>query len=214
MLFFIKEALRGKTLTRSFMNRALSTITLTGKVLDLGGGDNPSYLKFFKKKNDFSRITIDIDPSTKDKLELNLEHDRLPFNEGSIAFVLVLNLLEHLYKPIHALTEANRVLSKDGELIGFVPFLINVHPDPHDYFRYTDEALSKMLKESGFPESTVTSLGLGPFSVSYNTFVSVLPNILFIWMLPIVFALDHLLLLMRPKWRERFTLGYLFITKK
>ena len=214
MLFHIKHALKGKTLARSLMNHALSNIRLSGKVLDLGGGGNPSYLTYFKKDDDYVRKIIDIDKKRRDAIDIDLETARIPFEDGSMDMVLMLNLLEHIYSYKHVLTESQRVLRPRGEVIGFVPFLINVHRDPHDFFRYTDEALEKMLKDAGFSSISVTPLGYGPFCVSYNTLVSVLPTIAVFWLLPISFLLDRIVAVFRPRLHERFPLGYLFTARK
>lgn len=214
MLFHLQHALRGKTLTRSLMNKALSKFRLKGKVLDLGGGSDPSYLTYFKKDKEYVRVVIDIDKEAEGRMDVDLENMRVPFEDNSVQTVLMLNLLEHIYQHNHVLHEARRVLEGGGELIGFVPFLVNVHRDPHDFFRYTDEALEKMLKTNGFSNIKIKPLGYGPFSVGYNTLVSVLPNLLFIWMLPIAIVLDRIILLLRPHWEERFPIGYLFTATK
>jgi ubiquinone/menaquinone biosynthesis C-methylase UbiE len=214
MIFHIRQALAGKTLVRSMMNKALMDFELPGKVLDLGGGGNPSYLHFINKGKSFKRLNIDIDEDVKDRIKVNLEHDRLPFEDATFKNVLMLNLLEHIYNHKHALREARRVLEVEGTIIGFVPFLIKMHKDPNDYFRYTEEALERISQEVGFRSSTIKPIGLGPFSVSYNTFVSVFPNILFIWYLPLAFIMDKLLLLFRSNLKHHFPLGYLFIMKK
>lgn len=214
MFFHIKQAIKGKTLARSLMNQALSNITLEGKTLDLGGGSNPSYVGFIKKGEGYKRVVIDIDPEAKNRIDVDLETETLPYGEREFKNVMMLNLLEHIYNYKHVLAEAYRVVENKGSLIGFVPFLVNVHRDPHDYFRYTDEALEKMLKEAGFSNVDITTLGFGPFSVGYNTLVSVLPNKLFLIFLPLALFLDSIILTIRPNWKERFAIGYLFTATK
>ena len=44
-------------------------------------------------------------------------------------------------------------------LIGAVPFLIKVHLEPYDFFRYTHYMLKRLLVDAGFDSSEIISLG-------------------------------------------------------
>lgn len=208
----IREILRGKSLTRILMNLELSKYSLKGKVLDIGGGNHPSYFKFFKKEN-YELINIDLKKSNN-SLRINLETDKLPYTDNSIDQILLLNVLEHIYNHKLVIQESHRVLKDDGILIGFVPFLVNVHPDPHDYFRYTKECLEKIFKKSGFNNIKIEEVGMGPFAVSFNSIAFLFPRFLKLLFLPFYYFADFVLLKLRPKNRERFPLGYLFVLKK
>jgi len=80
MIRIIKEILRGKTLIRTLMNLELEKYTLSGKVLDIGGGKNPSYLRFFKKADDMRLTSVDLVSDNK----IDLEKDRLPYDDESV----------------------------------------------------------------------------------------------------------------------------------
>ena len=212
MLFiniFISVA-RGKTLMRSFMNEELSKFTLHGSVLDIGGGKNPSYLKYFKKDDSMVRTVVDVDKDISQNRVRDLEKDALPWNGESFDSVLMLNFLEHIYNYHHVLREARRVIRSGGELIGFVPFFMNVHPDPHDYFRYTKEALYRIFIEAGFRDVLIKTVGIGPLSVAFNVANSFIPGFITVLVLPFVYALDSLLLILRPEYKDRYPLGYIF----
>lgn len=213
ILYVTKSVFNGKTLVRSLMNKRLSKFTLSGSVLDIGGGNNPSYLRFFKKDKSFSLTTVDIETG-KDGLKLDLERDILPFNDSEFDDVLMMNFLEHIYNHAHIIKESARVVKTNGRLIGFVPFLVNVHPDPHDYFRYTDESLKRIFKDAGYSKVEVEPVGYGPFAVCFNTFVSIIPGKFIFWLLPIVLSLDTFLLYFKSRLKKRFPLGYLFVATK
>lgn len=213
ILSLTQSVFYGKTLVRSMMNEKFSQYALTGKTLDIGGGAHPSYLRYFKKEGTFVLSTVDL-TSTEHETRLDLEKETLPYEEGDFNDVLMINFLEHIYNYQHVVQESYRVLKTGGRLIGFVPFLINVHPDPHDYFRYTSESLDRICSDAGYTKVCIDPVGYGPFAVGFNSLVSVIPGKLLFWLVPGVLLLDSLFLLIRPQWKERFPLGYLFVMKK
>ncbi|GEM_PF-1143396 len=83
----------------------------------------------------------------------------LPFRDASCDIVFVSNVLEHIPNPNPLLQECYRVLKSGGIIIGAVPFLGKVHQAPYDFNRYTNFMLEKILRESGFANSEITSLG-------------------------------------------------------
>lgn len=208
----LKELLRGKTLARSLMNLKVSKYGLYGKVLDIGGGNSPSYLRFFKD-NGFSLVSVDLIDDCNNTT-INLETDTLPYKDKSMDSVLMFNLLEHIYNYSFSLGEASRVLKKNGRLIGFVPFLVGYHPDPSDYFRYTKESLNKIFKNSGFGEVKITEVGVGPFTTSFNLIIFIFPKILILLIYPICYLLDSIISMIRPELSKKFPLGYFFVLKK
>lgn len=209
----IKEIFRGKTLIRTLMNLELKKYTLSGRVLDIGGGENPSYLRFFKKSPGLEFTGIDLKSST-DSSRLDLEKDKLPFADSSVDQVLLFNILEHIYNHKFLVAEVHRVLKPVGMVIGFVPFLVGYHPDPRDYFRYTKESLERIFKESGFSQVEVRGIGHGPWAVSFNTLICLFPRIIRLLIFPWYWLFDRLLLGLKPKLKEKFPLGYLFVLKK
>jgi SAM-dependent methyltransferase len=210
-----RQILGGKTLMRACMNNALAAYTLTpGIVLDIGGGKNPSYFKYLKGVTATNVINIDKQHGEGARKDVDFETDRLPFDDSSLDEVLILNVLEHVYHHMHLAREMHRVLKEGKRVIGFVPFLINYHPDPRDYFRYTDEALETIFKEAGFAKVEVKPLGYGPFSVNFNNLASFMPWYLNAFAWPFTYAADRLLLAFKPSFKKRFPLGYLFILTK
>lgn len=215
MLFYLaREILRGKSLLRALMNRELVRFTLAGKVLDVGGGRDPSYYKFLRVAADAEIANVDLVAPEGSGRAIDVETAALPRADGSVDQALLFNILEHVYDYRFLLGEVRRVLKENGGVLGFVPFLINVHPDPHDYFRYTKEALVKMFSDAGFRGIEIKEIGRGPFAVNYNNLVASLPRLIGALMLPFSYALDGVFLALRPKMKERYPLGYLFSFRK
>jgi len=206
----IVDIWRGKTMLRSLMNRRISRVGLYGDVIDIGGGFNPEYHNFFKKDPNKPAKFVVVDLKDSADKKINLETDHLPFSDYSADYVLMFNLLEHVYNHMFVVSEAFRILKSSGRLIGFVPFLVNYHPDPHDYFRYTKEALMKIFSSAGFSEINIEEIGRGPFAVNYNNLVLSMPRFLRVLLLPFHYLLDSIMLGLRPKIGERYPLGYFF----
>lgn len=214
MFFILKEIIKGKSLARALFNAELSAIKIDGRVLDVGGGKHQDYLEFLNLKEDTRVETVDlILRETKGK-PTDFEKDQLPFGDESFDSVLVFNVLEHIYNYQFLVKEMQRVLKDGGQLVGFVPFLVNYHPDPHDYFRYTGEALEKILSSAGFVSIDVQPVGRGPFAVAYNNIVQSLPLFIRLFFFPFYYVADSFFLYLRPNALERFPVGYIFKATK
>jgi SAM-dependent methyltransferase len=207
-LHTIKKLYAGQSLARILMNRALTANTIRGRVVDIGGGRSPDYFSYLKKEENSSIEASDLSLSP-----INFETDTLPYESASIDTVIMCNILEHMYNYDHLLKEVRRIMRPGSELIGFVPFWVGYHPDPHDYFRYTHEALEKILEEAGFETIVVTRIGRGPLAANFNTIMLSIPRLL----RPILYIpyalLDRLFLVLRPASAVRFPLGYLFTAR-
>ncbi len=187
------------------MNENFATHTLKGKVVDVGGGRNPDYFTYFNKDEN---VTIEAQDGSMNGIDF--EHDPLPYSSGTIDTIILANVLEHIYDHQFLLREVCRVLKPDAKVIGFVPFWIGYHPDPHDYFRYTSEALQRMLTDAGFSDIVINPLLVGPILANFNTIVLSVPRIL----RPVLYiphvGLDKIFLFMRPKSLTRNPLGFVF----
>lgn len=214
MFFILKEVMKGKSLARALFNAELSTIAISNRVLDIGGGKHQDYLEFLNMSGNILVETVDIALGEHRGQLVDFEKDPLPFKEATFDHALMFNVLEHIYNYHFLMRETRRVIRDRGQLVGFVPFLVNYHPDPHDYFRYTKEALRKILGDNGFRNVQVKEVGRGPFAVNYNNLVLSLPLVARVIILPFSYLADTLFLWLRPKVRERYPLGYIFIAQK
>lgn len=208
-LHIAKELYRGKSLARIVMNLALRSYALHGRVVDVGGGRNPDYFSYLDTTAETSREAVDASITG-----INFETDQLPFRNGEVDTVLLCNVLEHIYNHQFLLKEIHRVIRPNGSLLGFVPFWVGYHPDPHDYFRYTKEALMRMFKDAGYDSWEIVPLAVTPIMANVNTFVLSLPRplrpVLFVCSLPV----EWLMRKMRPASVERHPLGYIFTARR
>jgi len=208
MLLIIKKIAGGQSILRILMNLGFREETVRGVVVDVGGGRSPDYFEYFRQEHLISCTPVDASLGA-----IDFEKDPLPFPEQYADTVICANVLEHIYNYKFLLSEIHRITKKGGKFLGFVPFLIQYHPDPHDYFRYTKEALEKIVQEAGFKDVCIRSIGGGPFLVNFNNIMLSVPRIVRIILFPIYAALDWLMLAVRPKVRIRYPLGFIFTAK-
>lgn len=91
----------------------------------------------------------------------------MPVRSQAFDYVLMFNLLEHIFNYQNLVAETRRALKPSGQILCFVPYLKEVHADPHDYFRYTHSALEKIFQTGGFKKIQISSKG-GIFTVSVH----------------------------------------------
>ncbi len=205
-----KYILEGQTLARILLNKEFKKYSFSGKILDVGGGKNPDYRSFLKIGENSEFIVLDMKQPDGSFNNIDFEKDRLPMVDSSVDNVIALNILEHIYNYRFLISEIYRVLKNNSRLIGFVPFLVNYHPDPHDYFRYTKESLNLIFKDIGFRNIEVFEIGGGPFSINYNNVMLSLPRLLRIILWPVYWFFDFIFIKASSNARVRFPLGYFF----
>lgn len=210
----IRGALKRKSITRTLMNHALLCIPeLRGKILDLGATkESSSYFHFLRV--DPSSKVYSCDLSNNAYVYADLEKE-FPFGEGEFDYILCFNLLEHIFNFSYVCKNMFTSLKKGGILIGFTPFLLRIHNDPNDYFRYSGQALSNIFSSSGFEDSKIQPIGIGPLTAAYSQIESYIP----VFFRPLFRIIgmhgDFLIKKIKPSINEdRYPLGYLFTCKK
>jgi len=154
---------------------AFSKLAVSGDVLDIGGDTRSAYRKYFA--NDARVTTINLDSSAQPDLSLDLEKTIGGNNlEQRFDEVLLINVLEHIYRAEGLLTDACACARPGGRVVVVVPFLFPVHPSPKDFRRFTDEALRRMFADVGCVDVTVTALGSGVFASTTLAFERLLPT--------------------------------------
>lgn len=214
LLLLWRELWRGKSIARALLNHTLSSITLRGAVLDLGSKSSAASYNRFLKKEQGTRITYtDLEASGRDVIRLDLEK-RYEIRDMSYEMITCFNTLEHIYNYQNVVRESYRILKPGGVFIGGTPFLVGYHPDPHDYWRYTDEAIEKMFTAAGFKKEKIVSLGLGPFTAALSMGLHVWPRVLRPLAVTAAVLFDQLILKLKPNQRGRFPLGYVYVFSK
>jgi SAM-dependent methyltransferase len=211
---FLKWIWRGKSARRAFLNMEVAKcIGLKGMILDVGGKGGPSYHEVLQGLERICWVVMDIFPSEHVSVCGDLTSS--PFKDELFDAAVCFNVLEHVYDYRAALNEIYRVLKADGVLYGYVPFICNVHPDPADYWRFTDDCLRRCLSEAGYTPNSIVSHGgvfLSCFDLASFTVKKIPP--LRLLMAALLFLADRIMKRIRPLVGGRFPVGYFFIGRK
>ncbi|MBI2030229.1 methyltransferase domain-containing protein [Candidatus Kaiserbacteria bacterium] len=191
------------------MNVQLSQETLRGKVVDIGGGHRPNYFDYFQREAD-----VVIEPLDASMSGIDFEKDELPYADDSVDTVILCNMLEHMYNYRFLLSEIRRIMKPSAQIIGFVPFWVGYHADPHDYFRYTDECLERVFEDAGFKNIRITRVGGSPVIANFNTIMLTFPAFTRPLLFLLYYPFDKLFVRLRPKSVRRNPLGYVFTMRR
>lgn len=142
--------------TRQQLEKWLKTITVGGRVLDIGGSQKPVADRVQKKEGTvFEILDLEI-PHEGDKPELIADINE-PFSREFIMDitsydnVFCLEVMEYVWNPVQALRNIRNCLKDGGTLFISTPFIYPVHnPKEQDYLRYTEFGIRKLLQETGF----------------------------------------------------------------
>ena len=117
------------------------------KILELGSGKPAkgkyyySAKRFFDKSNDF--LQSDVTPKYGHKV---IDATKMDFNQ-EFDIILAMSILEHIYDFHSALKNIYRALKPGGIALFIVPGSYPLHDEPGDYWRFTEHALRKLLKD-------------------------------------------------------------------
>lgn len=154
------------TLLRAYENEAVRNLKLIGKGLDLGAkSSDAKYYEYIDRHSITSLEFVDYFHSGPGIVKMDLE-EKFPIKSDQYDFVLSFNVMEHIYNYQQFLEESHRIIKDGGEMHGFVPLMWRFHPDPNDYFRFTGQALERLLLDVGFKSVSVEPVAAGPFKVA------------------------------------------------
>ncbi len=101
--------------------------------------------------------------------------DALPVPGASVDVLLCTETLEHVPDSAPFLAELRRCLRPGGRAILTVPFAARWHYVPHDYWRFTPSALTRLLAAAGFDKVAVYPRGNAVTVACYKGMALVLP---------------------------------------
>jgi SAM-dependent methyltransferase len=154
-----------------FIAGASRTVRQGARVLDVGAGDAP-YAELFAHTD---YVTLDWEGSVHAgarSAAVTASADAMPLEDASFDVVLLTQVLEHVLRPADVLGEIARVLRPQGRLFATVPFVWELHEQPHDYWRFTHYALAALLDDAGFGEREIE-----PRSDSLSALAQLMTNI-------------------------------------
>ena len=155
---FIAESPIDRPRIAAWVARAAHEARPGERVLDAGAGEAP-YRELFAH---CEYVTSDWSGSVHAGAagaDVIAPLDRLPLEPASFDAVVCTQVLEHVPDPAAALAELARVLRPGGRLWLTVPFVGELHEEPHDYFRYTPYALRALCERAGLEAIEVEPLG-------------------------------------------------------
>ena len=153
------------TMWRQLLYQEIETIKLDGSILDLGGSRTSRYHSLLKGEHSIDVANLD---NGEDKeYNFNFE-DAFPIESEKYDGIICLNVLEHIFNHQNFLNESFRILKSGSTVILGVPFIMQYHPSPNDYWRYTEPTLHKIFTKAGFQDVQIRLIGTGIFSASYS----------------------------------------------
>lgn len=181
----VRQLLAGKSVLRVEHDLALASLTqelVPCEVLELGAKPGKTeHLAWLPGANQFYVTTVGLDPECHLTLNLDEPNVNVPLVPSETKLCIATNLFEHLKDPTVAMDTICSLLIaslKPGSqvsLIGSTPFVHKFHPDPHDFWRPTQEGIALWFSKSIFELKEALPYGVGPFTVSSHVISSVTP---------------------------------------
>ena len=120
-----------------------------GTLLDIGCGSKP-YRTLFDVENYWGLDIIKFGDCINIHCDVSYDGEKLPFHDDSVDFVVMIEVLEHVFEPHYLLSEVCRVLRPNGILLVTVPFVWDEHEQPYDFGRYTSYGIKYILEKNNF----------------------------------------------------------------
>jgi len=142
------------SLLRGLEYECILDLYLSGRTLDIGGGQSNSYYNLLDIDGQIESVNISRDIQPSIICDLN---QPLPIRDDVYDNFISLNTFEHIEKDEIAIREAFRILKPEGTFHIIIPFLYRVHGSPSDYHRHTAYWWAGFLQTLG--------LEIGKFSI-------------------------------------------------
>ncbi len=137
----------------SFFKNQLTSISPGSVIIDLGAGRSD----FRELFTGFKVCAVDFYPYPGISVVADLSK-HLPFRDSCADVIVLSNVLEHMAEPDLLFEECRRLLKPGGTLLATVPFMIEVHQRPYDFWRYTDINLERLLRRHGFEKQEIIAV--------------------------------------------------------
>jgi SAM-dependent methyltransferase len=147
------------TLREEFIRSSFRLYGKRGYLLDLGCGIKP--FKEVYQHYAESSVGIDVAQTPHETQHVDVFYDgkKIPFPDSVFDYVLCTEVMEHVSEPDDFLKEIYRVLKPGGILIMTIPFLVPLHEEPYDFYRYTKYGLKHLLNSAGYQSQVIQPIG-------------------------------------------------------
>lgn len=132
---------------KAFVESLASALALPEPVLEIGALQveaQEAYADLRPLFTEQAYVGCDMRPGLG--VECLADAHRLPFRDGSVGTVLLLDTLEHVHSPFVAAEEARRVLSEGGIVVLASVMNFPIHSYPSDFWRFTPAAFDYLLE--------------------------------------------------------------------
>jgi SAM-dependent methyltransferase len=143
-------------LIRNILSRPLFNLLEgnLGRTLDIGGGSfyknlaNSTWSNYFVLEPDLNSLPKRND---LDKIfSISADAGKSPIKSHSFDTVIIIQVLQFIFEPTKVISEANRILKRNGRIVIQVPQSGNLHGVPHHYYNFTRFWLERTLSENNF----------------------------------------------------------------
>jgi SAM-dependent methyltransferase len=125
-----------------------------GRTLDIGGGSfyknlsNSTWSNYFVLEPDLNSLPKSND---LDKIfSISADAGKSPIKSHSFDTVIIIQVLQFIFEPAKVISEANRILKRNGRIVIQVPQSGNLHGVPYHYYNFTRFWLERALSENNF----------------------------------------------------------------
>ena len=125
-----------------------------GRTLDIGGGSfyknlaNSTWSNYFVLEPDLNSLPKSND---LDKIfSISADAGKSPIKSHSFDTVIIIQVLQLIFEQTKDISEANRILKRNGRIVIQVPQSGNLHGVPHHYYNFTRFWLERTLSENNF----------------------------------------------------------------
>lgn len=212
-LFIHKLIFKRYSILRIMQVMEIKNLRLKGSIIDVGSKKSLTNISNFLNNEQiyYADKYSDNEKDIKIDLEKIMNNHHIKYDN-----LLLLNVLEHIFNYKNCLKNCHFLLKKNGNFYGSTPFLFRIHGSPSDFFRYTEEALIKILIDSDFKKIKVKVICGGLFITIYNIIsmvtqkIPLLNNFLFI----IFQFFDYVFGIISRNNKNTYPIGFFFEAKK
>jgi SAM-dependent methyltransferase len=127
-----------------FLETVIKFLPEDAVILDFGAGHGD----FSKILCKYTNVALDVFPYDEVDIVCDLEKI-VPFKKRSFDAIVLMNVLEHIRQPVSLMKILAALILPSGLLIVAVPFLLKLHQQPYDFYRYSHHQLADMGNEAG-----------------------------------------------------------------
>ena len=152
-------AIINDTLRLRFVKEAFAKTGKRPRLLDLGCGVKPFLPVYSLYASESVGIDVAHSPHDVRVADILYDGEHIPFPDQEFDIVFCTEVMEHVPEPALFLKEIYRVLKPGGVVIMTTPFLVPLHEEPHDYYRYTKHGIHYLLNKTGFRSIEIEPFG-------------------------------------------------------